>query len=77
MIDRIIQWAIRTLGGVSRAQWDAALKFVLAQSAKYLTGEQKKAEAIALLEKIGIKGSAANWLVEAAVMWLKRIGQIS
>lgn len=75
-MNALISWVIRTLGGITSAQWKAVLDFVLAAAGKHLTGEQKKAWVLESLAKLGISGSTANFLVEAALKFLKRTKQI-
>jgi hypothetical protein len=75
-MNALIQWAIRTLGGITKEQWVAALSFVLRWAGSRLSSEEKKAKVLEALAKIGIEGSTANYLVEAAYKWLKRIGQV-
>jgi hypothetical protein len=77
MTNSLIQWALRILGGVTKEQWVDLLRWVATYAEKQLTGEQKRAHVLALLKSIGITGSRANGLIEMAVMWLKRIGEIA
>lgn len=76
MTDRIILWAIRALGGVTKEQFNTALSFVVGVAYKHLTSEQKKAGVLEMLKNIGIEGATANWLLETALKWAKRVGKI-
>lgn len=76
MTDFLLQWAIRLIGGISKEQWAAALKFVSQWATSQLSGDDKRAKVLEMLAHLGIEGSKANWLVETAVRWLKRTGVI-
>jgi hypothetical protein len=76
MKNSIIEWVIRLLGGITKDQWKRVVQYVAEKALTNLTNEQKRADVVEQLGRIGITGSRANWLVETAVTWLKRVGQI-
>lgn len=71
----LIQLAIRLLAGITSAEWEALLQYVIAAEEKLTEGVDKKAWVLDKLQNLGIKGSVANFLVEAGLAWLKRIGK--
>lgn len=75
-MNSLISWVIKILGGVTTEQWNAVLQFVLAAADKFVSSEDKKKWVVDALEKLGISGSRANFLVEAAVALLKRMKKI-
>lgn len=75
-MNAIIQFAIKLLAGVSSEQWNAVLQFVLAAADKFVTNEEKKKWVSDALAKLGISGSTANFLIEAALKFLRRTKQI-
>ena len=75
-MNALLQWAIKKLAGVNSKQWEAILSFVLEQAGLSKLGEDKKRAAILFLERIGIRGSTSQFLVESAVAFLKKQGRI-
>lgn len=75
-MNSIITWVIKVLSGVNSAEWKAVLDFVLLAASKELTNESKRAWVLDKLQNLGLKGSTANFLIEAALKFLKRTGRI-
>jgi len=76
-MNSIIAWAIRLLASVSAEQWRAALTFVLSAATRNIPDEDRREFVIDQLAKLGIKGWAANFIVEAALGFLKRTKQLA
>lgn len=72
----LIQWVIRLLGNISADQWRAALQYVIAAEERITSGVDKRAWVLDKLKNVGVTGRAANFIVEAAVSWLERNGEI-
>lgn len=75
-MNSIITWVIRYLSNISSAQWKQVLEYVRVAADKITEGADKKAWVLEKLNSIGVKGSIANFLVEAAVTLLKKQGRI-
>lgn len=75
-MNTLIQWAIRALAGINSTQWKAVLDYVIAAEARITQGVDKKAWVLDKLNNIGIGGSLANFLAEAAVQFLKKHGGV-
>lgn len=75
-MNSLLTWAIRILAGINSAEWKAVLDFVYLAAQKELTNENKRAWVLDKLQNLGLQGGTANFLVEAAVKFLKRKGDI-
>lgn len=83
MKDTIIQWAIRLIGGFSKAQWSAALVAVSEVATHKILNEERKQWAETQLKRAfpekdidGLTQGVINFLIEAALRWLKYKGII-
>lgn len=75
-MNSIITWVIRYLGGVSSAEWKQVLEFVIIAADKITAGVDKKEWVLNKMKSLGIGGAVANFLIEAAVTFLRKQGRI-
>jgi len=68
---RGIGWGVRQL--IGRADWDRVRRVVADQFGNELTGEQKRAQAVAILHTLEVMaaGFLLNLAIEAAVAWAR------
>lgn len=64
--------AVRWASGIKADQWKYVLSVIVAAGKSYKESADKKAWALKQLDGVGIKGSVANFLVEAAVTYGKK-----
>lgn len=72
----IIQWAIKTLGGISSTQWSAVLQYVIAAEERITSGVDKRAWVLDKLKNVGVTGWTANFITEAALGFLRKYNMI-
>lgn len=75
-MNTLITWVIRYLGGITSAQWKTVLEYVRIAADKIAEGADKRTWVLDKMRNIGITGSVANFLVEAAVTYVKRLNLI-
>lgn len=71
-MNKLIEWAIQILAGISASQWSQVVEYVLLAVTKTDNNAARRLWVIDKMQNLGLKGSVANFLVEAAVTLLKR-----
>jgi inactivated superfamily I helicase len=71
MLASIFQWAVKAISHISSDQWATILDRVLESVTKASDGEARRAWVLDKIKALGVTGSIANFLVEAAVRYLK------
>lgn len=78
MIETLILYVLRLLGGVTKEQWKHTLDSVVLVDSSFATSAEKRAEVEQRLRSAGyaLRKHVLNLLIETAVAWLKHKSHI-